>query len=139
MVTCCVKGCSNQSRLNKNGLHHKIPGQERKDIRDSWIRAIARPVLPKAIHLCSDRFTEDSFDESQELKRHLLGGNLKYIPRPDMVPSLFPNGKTVNKSVSSNLEETIKLRKVKVSLFNIRMEKNAKGRLFHTTILRINL
>ena len=31
-----------------------------KDIRDAWVKAIGRSVLPKAIH-------EDSFDESQEL------------------------------------------------------------------------
>ena len=66
--------------------------------------------------MCSDHFTEDSFDESQELKRRLLGGNLKYILKPDAVPWLFPNGKAVNKSVSSNVEETIKLRSVKLSV-----------------------
>ena len=64
-------------------------------------------------------FTKDSFDESQELKQHLLGGNLQYTLKPDAVPSLFPNGKAVNKSVSSNIEKMIKLRKIKVSLFNI--------------------
>ena len=130
MVTCCVKGFSNQSRLNKNVSYHKIPGQERKDISNAWIKAIARPVLPKAIHVCSDHFTEDSYDKSQELKRCLLGGNLKYILEPDGVPSLFPNRKAVNKSVSSNVEESIKLRKVKVSLFEIRMEKMQKGGFF---------
>ena len=130
MVTCCVKGCSNQSRLNKNVLYHKIPGQERKDIRDAWIRAIARPVLPKTIHVCSDHFTKNSFDESQELKQCFLGGNLKYILKPDAVPSLFPNGNVVNKSVSSNVEETIKLRKVEVSLFNIYVWKKCKKEAF---------
>ena len=34
MVTCCVKGYSNQSRLNKNISGHKIPDEERKAIRD---------------------------------------------------------------------------------------------------------
>ena len=63
---CTGKGCTNQSRLNKNVSYHKIPGKERKDIRDAWIRAIARPV-PKAIHVSSDHFTKDLFDESQEL------------------------------------------------------------------------
>ena len=127
MVTCCVKGCSNQSRLNKNVSYHKIPGQERKDVRDAWIRAIARPVLPKAVHVCSNHFTEDSFDESQEPKRRLLGGNLKHILKPDAVPSLFLNGKAVNKSGSSDIEETIKLTKVKLSLFNMRVIKMQKG------------
>ena len=52
----------------------------------------------------SDHFTEDSSDESQKLKRRLLGGNLKYILKPDAVPFLFPNGKAVNKSVSSDIK-----------------------------------
>ena len=94
---CTVKGCSNQSRLNKNVSYHKIPGKERKDIRDAWIRATTRPVS-KAIHVSSDHFTKDLFDESQELKGHLLCGSLRYILKPDAVPSLFPNGKAVNKS-----------------------------------------
>ena len=81
--------------MNKNISYHKITGQERKNIRDTWIRAIARPVLPKAIHVSSDHFIEDSFDENQELKQHLLGGNLRYILKPYVVPSLFPNGKAV--------------------------------------------
>ena len=126
----------NKSRLNKNVSYHKIPGHKRKDIRDAWIRAITRPVLPTAIHGLSDHFNEDSFDESQELKQHLLGGNLQYILKPDTVPSLFPvsNGKAVNKSVSSNIKKTIKLRKVKVSLFNISMEKMQKGGFsYHNT------
>ena len=38
MLTCSVKGCSNQSRLNKNVSYYKILSQERKDIRDTWIR-----------------------------------------------------------------------------------------------------
>ena len=75
-MTCNVKGCSNQSRLNKNVSYHKIPDQERKDVRDAWIRAIARSPLPKVIHVSSDHFAKDSFDESQELKQHHLGGNL---------------------------------------------------------------
>ena len=110
----------------------------REDTRDACIRAITRPVLPKAIHVCSDHFTEDSFDESKELKRRLLGGNLKYILKPDAVTSLFPNGKIINKSVSSNVEKTIKLRKVKVYLVNICMEKMHKRRLFYNAVHRLN-
>ena len=105
-----------------------------------WVRAVTGPVLPKAVHVCSDHFTKDSFDESQELKQHLLGGNFKHILKPDAVPSSFPNGKAVNKSVSYNIEETIKFRNVKVSLFNIHIyRENAKTRIFHTAVLRINL
>ena len=37
MILCYVKGCSNQSRLNKNVTYHKIPEQDRKDIRDAIV------------------------------------------------------------------------------------------------------
>ena len=67
------------------------------------MKAIARPVLPKAVHVCSDHFTVDSFDERQELKQLLLCGNLKYILKPDAVSSLFPNRKAINKSGSGSV------------------------------------
>ena len=111
--------------MNKNVSYHKTPDQKRKNIRDAWTRTIARPVLSKAIHVCSNHFTEDSF-ESQELKPPLLGGNLKCILKPDVFSSLFPNGKAVNRSVSSDIEKAIKLRKIKVSLFNVGKEKKCK-------------
>ena len=52
--------------------------------------------------MCSDHFTKDSFNEIQELKQCLLGGNLKYTLKSDAAPSLFPNGKAVNKSGSGS-------------------------------------
>ena len=70
--------------MNKNVSYHNIPGEEGKDIRDAWTRAIARPVLPKAVRVCSDNVNKDSFDEPcsidcDELMWRLLTGNLKYI------------------------------------------------------------
>ena len=47
-----------------------------------------------------------------------------------MHPSLFPNGKAVNKLVSSNIEKTIRFRKVRFPVFNMRMEKMQKGGFF---------
>ena len=69
MVTCCVKGCLNQSRLNKNVSYHKIPCQERRYKR----------CLDKGNCLTSLTYSccKDSFDESQELKQSLLGSNLR--------------------------------------------------------------
>ena len=96
--------------------------------------SITRLALTKAVNLSSDHFTEDSFDESQKLKQHLLGSNLQYILKPVVVLSLLANGKSINKSVPSNTEKTIKLRKVKISLFNICMEKMQKGGFsYHNT------
>ena len=40
-----------------------MPGEEVKDIRDAWTKAIARPVLPKAVRVCSDNVNKDSFDD----------------------------------------------------------------------------
>ena len=88
MITCCVKGCSNQSRLNKRISCNRLPDKRRKDKRDAWIKTINKPVLHKAIHICSIHSMEDSFDESQELKLFLLGTKLKYFLKPDAFPSL---------------------------------------------------
>ena len=99
MFTRCVKVCSNQSRSNKNLSYHKIPDQEKKKTRDAWISQIS----PKTVHVCSDHFTKYSFDESQELKRRLLGSNFKYILKPDAFLSLFPYDKVINKLGSGSV------------------------------------
>ena len=49
------------------------------NIKDAWIKPIARPLLRKVVHMCSDYFTEDSCGKHQELKQRLLGGNLNYL------------------------------------------------------------
>ena len=35
-------------KINKNVSYHKILEEEIKDIREAWIKTIARPVLPKS-------------------------------------------------------------------------------------------
>ena len=85
MITCCVKGCSNQSRLNKSVSCNRLPDKRRKI---QGIKTINRSVLHKAIHVCSINSMEDSFVERQELTRFLLGGKLKYLLKPDAFPSL---------------------------------------------------
>ena len=34
--------------IEQNLSYHNIPDKEKKDIRDAWMKAIARTVLPKA-------------------------------------------------------------------------------------------
>ena len=113
MVSCWRKGCSNQSRLNENISHHQIQGQKKKDKKGCLIKAIDRPVLPKAARVCFYHFTKDSSEKSKELKQHLLGSNLKYILKPDAVASLFPNGKAINKSGSGYINFQQAFRKQK--------------------------
>ena len=34
--------------IEQKCFYHNIPGKERSDIRDAWIKVIVRPTLPKA-------------------------------------------------------------------------------------------
>ena len=46
MVTCCVKGCSNQSRLNTNVSYHKLLGKQKRF--NSSVRG--KPQLSEKFH-----------------------------------------------------------------------------------------
>ena len=111
MVTCCEKGCSKQSRLNKSVYFNKLPSKKIKDKRDTWIKAMNRSVLHKTIHVCSVYSMKDSSNESQELKR-LLHGDVS-------IPTHWKIG---NKAGPSKLilkdTETIEFRKVENFLFD---------------------
>ena len=72
--------------VKKRLLHRFFPVGIAKFLKTPILKN--KPVLPKAAHVCSDHFTEDSSDESQELKRHLLSSNLKYILKTGAVPFL---------------------------------------------------
>ena len=75
MITCCMKGCSSHSRLNKHVSYNRLPDKKRKDKRNALIKTINKSALLKAIHVCSIHSMEDSFDESQKLKWFLLVRN----------------------------------------------------------------
>ena len=130
MITCCVKSCSNQSRLNKRVSCNRLPDKRRKDKRDAKIKTINRSVLHKAIHVCSIQSIEDSFDESQELKRFLLGEKLKYLLKPDVFPFLPAHWKVGNKGGLFSLvvqdTDAIKFGKVGSFLFEFRIKKSQK-------------
>ena len=73
---------------------------------------------------------EDSFDESQELKRFLLGEKLKYLLKPDVFPSLPAHWKVGNKGGLFSLvvqdTDAIKFGKVGSFLFEFRIKKSQK-------------
>ena len=85
---------------------------------------------------------EDSFDESQELKRFLVGDKLKYLLKPDVLSSLPAHWKVRNKEGLSSLvvqdTDTIKFRKVESFLFEFRIKKSQKE-AFNTVILIMNV
>ena len=131
MITCCRKGCSNQSRLNKHVSCNRLPDKKRKDKRNAWIKTINKSVLHKTLHVCSIHSMEGSFDKSQKLKRFLLA--TKYLLKPEAFPFIPAQWKVGNKAGLSNLvvqdAEEIKFRKVENFLFNFCIKKISKGGL----------
>ena len=71
MITCCMKCCSNHSRLKKHVSCNRLPNKYRKNKRDAWIKTISKSVLHKAVHVCSIHSMEDSFDKNKKLKGFL--------------------------------------------------------------------
>ena len=60
IVTYCVNGYSNHSRLNKNVSYQKIRGKDRKDIKNAWIKT--NQALLKLSIFALLFFTEDYYD-----------------------------------------------------------------------------
>ena len=56
MITCCVKGSSNDSGLNKHVSCNRLPYKKRKDKGDPWIKTINKSVLHKAGFPLADFF-----------------------------------------------------------------------------------
>lgn len=77
MVVCCIIGCRNRSRKRKiNVSFHRIPKTE--DRKSKWMKAL-EGVSRKTGWVCSDHFTEESFDRTQN--RTML--------RSEATPSVF--------------------------------------------------
>ena len=58
MITCCTKGSSKQSRLNKRVSCNRPPDKRGQDNGNTWINI---SVVHKAIHACSIHSMEDYF------------------------------------------------------------------------------
>ena len=65
MITCCVKGCSNQSRLNKKVSYHKIPIELREKLGETT--AIGESLLKKVENLFLH--TSIKISENLDIKR----------------------------------------------------------------------
>ena len=59
--------------INKNVSYYKILEEERKDIREAWIKTIPRPVLPKSDIRGIPQLLEKAFKQNQRKSR-------KYFP-----------------------------------------------------------
>ena len=75
-------------KLKQRVSCNRLPEKSRKDEGNNCIKKTKRSALHKAIHVCSIHSMDYSFDVFQELKRFLLGDKLKYLLKPDALPSL---------------------------------------------------
>ena len=86
----------------KKVTFHRIPGNDKKELRKKWLVAIGRPIenLPKCPYLCSDHFDLSCFDESVDLQNQLLGGSKRKL-KNDAVPTSFSHKPTPKARVTS--------------------------------------
>ena len=97
MPHCCAYECNNESKkqketgkVEKKGTFHRIPGNDKKELRKKWLVAIGHPIenLPKCPYPCSDHFDISCFDESVDLQNQFLGGSKRKLKK-DAVPTIF--------------------------------------------------
>ena len=97
MPHCCAFNCNNESTGQKNTgkdgkkvTFHRVPGEDKKELRQKWLIAIGRRQdnLPKFPHLCSDHFDPSCFDESVDLRNRLLGDKRRCL-KDGAVPTIF--------------------------------------------------
>ena len=93
-MTCAAINCHNKSRRDKDRSFFNIPNDP--VVKQAWIAAISRTVLPKKIVLCSDHFEEKCFDPSWKLQNELCYGNRRKLMKliPGSIPTIFPHKKT---------------------------------------------
>ena len=101
-----------------------------------------KTIPPLSPHPTHTHRVWHSFNNCQQLKWFLLGDKLKYLLKPDALPSLHVHWKVCNKAGPSNSPvqgtETIEFGKVETFCL-ILILKNLKRRLFNIIILIINV
>ena len=58
-----------KGKVEKKVTFHRVPGNDKEELRKKWLGAIGRPIenLPKCPYLCSDHFDLSCFNVSVEL------------------------------------------------------------------------
>ena len=82
MPQCAAFDCTNHTDdTHKNISFHKLPGTDKKHLRQAWIHAIGRENLPKTCFICAKHFEESCFDASYDMKMRMMPGSsqVKFI------------------------------------------------------------
>ena len=91
MPQCAAFGCTNHTDTRKDISFHSLPNENRKPIRQAWIKAIRRETLPKVCFICAEHFDESCFDQSYDCKMKLMPGSsqVKRKLNKDAIPTIF--------------------------------------------------
>ena len=122
MSFCVAVGCYNQSDKNKDISFHMLPKDDK--MRKAWAAAIGRTELPKSGRICSEHFTQNSYEDSSRLKFELCP--TQYTERkatrkrliPGAVPTIFRhNNRPPPKERKSSIERARREEHNKVHIF----------------------
>ena len=62
MPNCGAPGCTNRSNIERTKSFHRLPREEKADLRKAWLLKIKRKIIPKELYICSDHFEEECFE-----------------------------------------------------------------------------
>ena len=115
MPFCVAEGCHNQDSNNKEVSFHTFPKDQSR--KQAWYDAIGRETLPLSGRVCSQHFTEDSYEDAGRLKLELCPDMFRDIKKtrrklkPTAIPTLFshktpstPRTSSVNRSHRDEVE-----------------------------------
>ena len=71
MPSCGAPNCTNRSTENKGLSFHRLPSNNRGELREKWPRNIKRQAVPESFYVCSEHFENSCF--KRDLKSELLG------------------------------------------------------------------
>ena len=119
MPHCVAHGCNNKSNNNTNVSYFTLPDPEKDPHKyKAWFCAIGRESLPKHGRICSNHFTEDSYELTSILKaKHCELQSTKMKLKKDAIPSIFAH-KPLPKKRTRSVKRSQKQEQDQVCTFN---------------------
>ena len=132
MPHCVAHGCNNKSNNNTNVSYFTLPDPEKDPHKyKAWFCAIGRESLPKHGRICSDHFTEDSYELTSILKAKHCELQSTKMKLKKFHPSLHINHYQRNEHAqSSGVKSKNRIRFVLSILANSFSEANLVSRAY---------
>ena len=97
--TCVAANCTNRCGTTENVSFHTFPNREKDEVRHKqWVLQVQRTRAdwkgPTSVHsfVCSDHFTEDSFEITHRFMKDMGIKTAKRL-KCDAIPTIFPRAK----------------------------------------------